>query len=279
MNKEERVIIDEPIITIEENAILNYDKLRGLRSRIEYEINELNLDNIEATEENKALLKETRSKFNVNFKELEEVRLHIRRTIEKPYQDFLEVYKEETEPFKEVDKMLKDKIDEIEDKQREEKENELRQFFNDLKELHNRDLGTTINLNFLEFENMEMHITLSASMNKLREELEEKIVKIKNDLVVVRTHEMKARLFGIYQDKYDLSLALIELNRQLELENKVIETAPKVEETPKIEEVEEAETPKVEEIVMVNFAIKDTKTNIQKVVNFMRENGVNYENL
>lgn len=275
---DKREIIEEPIVYVEENGILKYDKLKGLKSRIEYEISELDLENIEATEENKAILKETRTKFSKDFKELEEARKHVKRVIEQPYKDFLEVYNEEVEVFKNVDTLLKNKVDVIEDRQREEKREELEQFFNDLKTLYNKDLGTTINLNFLEFDSLNLNITLSASVNKLKEEIENKLIQLKNDLLIVRSHELKARLFVIYKDKYNLSQALMELNRQLEEENKILEQAPKVEMVEPIKEPEKVEeTPIIEEIVMVRFAIEDTKTNIKKVVDFMKENNIVYK--
>lgn len=286
---DKREIIEEPIVYVEENGILKYDKLKGLKSRIEYEISELDLENIEATEENKAVLKTTRAKFSKDFKELEEARKHVKRVIEQPYKDFLEVYNEEVEVFREVDTLLKNKVDIIEDMQREEKYNELEQFFNDLKVLYNQDLGTTINLNFIKFEQLELNITLSASMNKLKEEIEENLFRIKNEVAVIRANDNRARLFVIYQnlENLDLSTTLLTLTTQLEQEQRVLNNAPKVEEEVKdIEPKKEVEEPKleqeipiIEEVVRVNFSIEDTRTNIKKVLEFMKENNIVYKNI
>lgn len=274
-----RDIINEPIITIEENAVLKFDRLKGLAQRTLAKIEELQLDTIEATEENKALLKTTRTQFLKDFRELEDARKHIKSIIEQPYKEFLEVYNEEIIPYKDVDVLLKDKIDEIENTQRENKIQALEQFFEELKILHNRDLGTRINLNFLEFENLELHITLSASDNKLKEEIESKLLQFKNDLLVIRTHEHNARLFIIYQDKYNLSQALIELEAVLKRENEILDNAPKVEIKEPITNDVVVEAPIIEEVVEVSFRVIDTKNNIIKVRDFIRENGINYETI
>lgn len=100
---------------------------------------------------------------------------------------------------------------------------------------------------------------------------------VKEDLLVINGSQNKARLYAKYSKNLSLSKSMFELQEELQRESEIIETTtaePKVELAK--EEVKTEENV-VEEIIELFFLIEDTKTNIQKVRQFLIDNDINYK--
>lgn len=280
MSNKEKEIINVLPIELKQTGVIDYSGLDIIISNVKKEIEALDLDNIEATEENKGKLRKLRTRFNKEKYEYEDARLEIRRAIERPYNEFKEKYDELFNLYEENVDLLRNKINLIEDKQREDKRKELEEYFKEV------IIDTTasfkennIDLDFVKFEDLELNITISASMASLKKTINEKIKAIATDLIAISTNENKVRLLAKYQENLDLSKSLLEVQQELKREEEIINNAKPIE---KVEEEVEEKVEKdhnvnvVEKVYKVSFILEDTKENIRKVREFMKDNNINY---
>lgn len=273
----EKDIINESLVVITQNAIIDFSGIPRIIKSVKSRIHELDLENIEATDDNKAMLKNLRTKLNNEFKEYESARKDIKNVITNPYNEFENAYKPLKELFDNASDDLKSKIDEVEDKQRENKRNDLTNYFYELRTLLTesiKDIG--MNLEFVSFDMLDLNITISASETKLRDEIKSGLERICNDLRVIAGHNHKARLYAKYISTLDLSKALFSLQNELELEKEIISDTPPIVEVKKQETQNESVEQVVEEIKEFFIRVEDTESNLNKVIDFMITMGINY---
>lgn len=278
----EKEIINEMPVVLKQNSIIDYSGIDRIIESAKARIEELDIENIEATEENKNSLKKLRTELNKELKEYEDARKGIKKVVEQPYKEFELEYKALKEVFDNANSLLRDKIDEVEDAQREEKKNNLITYFKELKVSLNetiKELG--FNLDFVSFNHLDLNITVSASETSLRKQIDEALERVCNDLRVVSGNEHKSRLYAKYSINLDLSKALFELQNELKREEEIIESEkPKVEVEAKVEKESEAtkvEPNIVEEVVKLLFVIEGTKTEISQVRQFLIDNNITYK--
>lgn len=283
MSKEQEIINEMPVV-LKQNAIIDYSGIDRIIESTKARIDALDIENIEANEENKSSLKNLRAELNKELREYEDARKDIKKIVEQPYKDFEVEYKVLKGVFDEASSLLRDKIDEVEDAQREEKKNNLVIYFNELKVSLNetiKELG--FNLDFVSFNQLGLNITISASETSLRKQANETLERVCNDLRVISGNAHKSRLYAKYSVNLDLSRALFELQEELKREEQIIETAkPKVESEvvdPKANVDGEVEANVVEEIITLNFEIEGTKTEIAQVRQFLIDNEISYRML
>ena len=224
-------------------------------------------------------VKQVRSELNKEFTELENQRKAVKNAIMNPYNKFEEIYKENvSELYKQADAELKEKIDNVENQLKQEKENELKEFVKQHCEA---------NKIHIEFEQIGLNITLSASMKSLKEQALKFIEKIVSDLKLIELEEYKDEILLEYnKNGFDFSKAKLDImarHKQLEeIKKQQEEIQLQInDEAEIVEKVNEIITPKEiiedDELITVTFTITDTKENVLKVREFMKKEEINYD--
>lgn len=233
---------------------------------------------LECNEETVKEIKKVRADFNKEFKSLEDRRKQVKSAIMEKYDAFDEVYKEKiSELYKNADESLKDKIDSVENNLKFEKESELRYFANEhIKAYNLQDIIT--------FEDIGLNITLSASMKSLKDEALAFIEGVSKDIELIKLEEFSDEILLEYKKNRgnfaQCKLNVLERHKQLEeLKNQRENEQQSTEQEKKIvEAVDEIIAPvEVEEAETYQFEVVATKEQIKKLIDFMKELGVEYK--
>lgn len=271
---------EKNLIVVKQLPIIE-EKLQLLSHEIDKRVEKAK--NLVATDDGVKELKKYRAENNNDFKLLETQRKRVKEQIEKPYKDFETIYKSYiSDKFSEADKILKGKIDEFENTLKAEKETAAKKYFEEYKEFKQID--------FVDFEAMNLNITLSVSEKALNKQSKEFLDKISDDLLLIETQDHKEEVLVEYKKTLNVSSAITTVvNRYRELEairakkeeakeiatNKT-EMIKKVEEEIHAPVAEPIEEP-VEALLKVNFTVIDTRERLKELVNFMKERGYKYE--
>lgn len=266
------------IITLTQKPIIDFSKLSEVGQEIQNEIAKYNINDMVVTEETVKDIKAVRAKFNNQFKEYEASRKAIKEGVNDPYMQFEKSYKEHiATPYKEADVTLKNAIDSV--------ENELKQRKTETLQTYFKDKSTDID--FIKFEQVGLNITLSASMKSLETKIDEFVLKIKNDLELIKLEEDKERILVRYKQTLDVSRAIISVKQDIEQEQALIQRQEQErieqEQVKEVIEPEIVKEPQKEVVEPVNdtkeatFKIVDTVENIIKVRDFMKANNINFE--
>lgn len=172
------------------------------------------IDILECTEENKQEVKKRRTEINNTLKLLDDKRKEIKATLLEPYETFNSKYEEECKnKLLSASEILKTKIDTIEEKQKNEKENTLREFFQEYQTSNHLE-------GIVEFENVGLNITISASEKSLKEQIKAFCEKVSNDIKAIQTDENSEEVLLEYKNNgFDYAKAkttLAERKKQLE---------------------------------------------------------------
>lgn len=265
------------IVKIEQMPIV-FSQLEKIGSFIAEKTKDL--DKLECTEENKVEVKNRRTEINNTLKILEDKRKEIKNKLLEPYNIFNEKYEQECKgQLEDASNLLKDKIDTIEIQQKQEKENTLREFFKQYQENYHLE-------NIVEFEDVGLNITLSASEKSLKEQIMDYCIKISTDIKIIENSDNSDELMYEYNknghDYQKAVLALIEKEKQLEEIKKQKEIKQQVEEQEKkVEEVIETITAPKElieedEILEATFTIRTTKDKLIQLKEWLKENEIEY---
>lgn len=276
MKNQNNIDINE-IMKIEQMPIV-FEQLEKIGALIEESTKDL--DKLECTEENKQEVKKRRTEINNTLKVFEDRRKEIKSKLLEPYEVFNTKYENECKTkLENASSLLKEKIDTIESQQLAEKENELKEFANQYLEEYNIK-------GFIEYEDIPINITLSASIKSLKEQILAFIEKVDSDLKLIGMEEYKEEILIEYNrtlDFVDSKTKVLERHRQLEeLKKQQEEIHNKMQEEEKVaEKVEEIVAPKeiIEdtEVIKVSFTLTGTKEQIKKVKDLIVELGIEYE--
>lgn len=241
---------------------------------------------IECTEEKKQEVKKIRTSINNTLKVFEDKRKEIKNQVLEAYNQFNEKYELEVKTkLENASNDLKMKIDYIESSQLAEKEIELGNFIEEhIKANHLENILKDV-AEIVRLANLK--VNLSSSMKSLKEGALAFIQRVANEVKLIELEETPSNLLYEYQQNgYDLTkakLTLIERQRQIEELAKQREQVQEVvkQEEKIVEQVEEIVAPKEvveeQEVITITFTITDTKENIIKVREFMKEEGIKYE--
>lgn len=265
------------LITLETLPVIKYH-LEQLSIEIKEKVDRVS--NLVVNEDTIKETKQLRADLNKEFNELETQRKQVKSAIMAKYDEFEEIYKENVSNlYKSVDSELKEKIDEVENQLKENKKIELLDFFNQYKE--------TYHLDFLNFEDVGLNITLSASMKSLKDQIKEFCERVNQDIQLIQNDENKDELMLEYLrngfEYQDAKLTLIAKQKQLEELKQQMEQKQEIEkqEEKQVEILKEIFIPKEiiqdEELLEVSFTIKSTKEKVKLLKQFMEENGIEYE--
>lgn len=169
-----------------------FSQLEKIGSYIDEHIN--GIEELECTEENKQEVKKRRTEINNALKQLEDRRKEIKNAILDPYEQFNLKYEEECKnKLENASELLKSKIDIIEEELKKEKEEELRDFFIEYQNANHL-------VGIIEFEDLNLNITLSASVKSLKEQIKAFCEKVANDIKAMQTDEDKEEIFLEYRN-------------------------------------------------------------------------------
>lgn len=168
----------------------------------------------EEKEEKKQEIKKYRTYLNKIKTELEDKRKSIHDEIEKPYKEFNEYYSNGVKvKLQEGIDSLDNATRQIEDKQKKDKENTLREFFQEYQTSNHLE-------GIVEFENVGLNITISASEKSLKEQIKAFCEKVANDIKAIQTDENSEEVLLEYKNNgFDYAKAkttLAERKKQLE---------------------------------------------------------------
>lgn len=280
----ENLIVIKQLPQIEEH-------LKDLSSEIDIKVK--NAKKLVCNEESVKTVKQVRADLTKDFKVLEAQRKTVKEQILAPYMQFEEVYKTYvSDKYKEADIDLKQKIDSTENELKKQKEQEIKAYFEEYKIANNID--------FIDYEQANINVTLTASKKSLKEQAKAFIDKIKDDLKLIETQECKEEILVEYKQTLNISRAIQDVanrhklleeekKRQEELKNKQLEEAQRqADMSIKKQEVATKnaldnfiiEAPKVaeqEEILTLKFKVRGTRSKLRELKRFLEDGGYDYE--
>lgn len=280
----ENLIVIKQLPQIEEH-------LKDLSSEIDVKVK--NAKKLVCTEESVKTVKQIRANLTKDFKNLEEQRKTVKEQILAPYMQFEEVYKTYvSNKYKEADIDLKQKIDSTENELKKQKEQEIEKYFEEYK--------TANNIDFVDFKQANINVTLTASKKNLKEQAKTFIDEIVDDLKLIETQEGKEEILVEYKRNLNVSKSIQEVanrhklleeekKRQEELKNKQLEEAQRqADMSIKKQEVATKnaldnfviEPPKVieqEEILTLKFKVRGTRSKLRELKRFLEDGGYDYE--
>ena len=278
MNKE--LIIVKQLPQIEEH-------LKDLSTEIDRKVE--NAKSLVCTEESIKTIKQIRADLNKEFKELETQRKNVKEQILAPYIQFEEVYKTYiSEKYKSADMDLKQKIDSTENELKAQKGQEIRDYFEEYK--------TANNIDFVNFEQANINVTLTASKKSLKEQVKKFINEIVDDLKLIETQECKEEILVEYKQTLNISRAIQDVaNRHKLLEEEKKRQEEKLKELEEVSKLANAnisnEIPstaqeiltkptaekKQEEILTLKFTVRGARSKLKELKKFLEDGGYDYE--
>lgn len=274
------------LIKLTQSPVIDYAGIKGISELVDKRMKALNIDSQVATTDTVKSLKAMRATLNKEYKEYEEQRKTIKNLIAKPYQAFESEYKNLiATKFIAADSTLKSKIMSVDNEVKEQKEEKVKAYFEELTESKGID--------FINFSQVGLNITLTVSEKKLKEEVTVFVEKIADDLqtieVLPEDAEFKTEVLVEYRNTLDRNhsikviqdrraeLKRIEEAKQAEQQRKEAEDnrpAP-TQEQPKAEPLQaptvEAEKPKEYE---ATFTVKGTMEQLKTLKAYMIDNGI-----
>lgn len=138
-------------------------------------------------------VKKVRAELNKEFETLETSRKKVKDAIMQKYDEFNDVYKDKVANlYKEADSTLKEKIDNVENELKYEKENELIDFFEEYQKANHLE-------GLIEFNDIGLNITISASMKSLKDQIKAFCEKVANDIKAMQTDEYSDEIWLEYK--------------------------------------------------------------------------------
>ena len=263
------------IAVLQTRPIIDFSKMAEVGLRVQERLSQYDFENLVVTDENVKDIKELRTTLRKEFDLAEATRKTIKKEVNDPYVQFEEAFKENiAKHYQDADAKLKKAIDDVESAIKQKKEDEVRTFFNELVTKHELD--------FLGFEMMRLNVTLSSSLKSLKEEVDNFIRTVLSDISLIGSQEHQERIFVEYKRSLNVSQAIQKVTADVKAEKELIErkNQPAQELIQKMEEERKEVNEiiqEVTEILTVSFTIKDTRSNIIKVREFMKKEGIKYE--
>lgn len=279
MNNQELIIVKQ-LPKIEEH-------LKDLSIKIDEKVN--CAKTLVCTEENVKTIKQVRADLNKEFNDIEKQRKIVKEKVLAPYKQFEEVYKMYvSEKYKTADTDLKTKIDNIESELKARKEQEIKDYFEEYK--------TSKNIDFVTFKQANINITLTATKKALKEQVKKFIDEIVDDLKLIETQNCKEEILVEYKQSLNVSRAIQEIaNRHKLLEEERKRQEEKLKEQEELSKLANANIPneipgtaqeilsrptvevKQEEILILKFTVRETRTKLKELKKFLEDGGYDYE--
>ena len=174
-------------------------------------LDDLNIDNLVATEDSVKSLKELRAELNKEATEYEAQRKAVKSAILNPYDEFEAIYNLEIkERYTKAITTLKDKIEAFETKVKDEKKANVKRYFD--------ELCTAEKIDFVPFETVIPEINLSTTEKKYKDVVRDYITKVVDDLALINTNLFKAEIMVEYKKTLNASKAITTITERKEKE-------------------------------------------------------------
>lgn len=290
MNEQSQLIVVKQIPII-------IEKLESVKSEIEHKVNVA--CSMVCTDENYKEIKKIRSALNKEFAEFESQRKAVKSEVMTPYEHFESVYKEcISTPYKKAYSELNSTIKTFEQGLKQEKHDKSKAYFN--------EYAQTLGIDFVKYEQVGLNITMTITLEKLRETIKAFLDKVMDDIKLIAVQEHKDEILYEYKQTLNVSAAITsvterykaieaeraraeaekterekaELNEQATLNeyepfeaNVAVEVAPP-EEKPHINQTDE-------KVFSLTFTVYGTKTQLKDfaiaVKKLINERGLRYE--
>lgn len=244
------------------------------------------------TEETLKQAKEEKAKVNKFKTEVADYRKKITAEYNKPIKVFEDTAKETEKLLSETYNTINQQVAGFEEEKKRQKEQEIREYFEEYK--------TANDIDFVNYEQAQINVTLTASVKSLKEQAKAFIDRIMDDLKLIETQECKEEILVEYKQNLNVSKSIQEVanrhklleeekKKQEELKNKQLEEAKRQADIS-IKEQELAtknaldnfviEAPKVveqEEILTLSFKVRGTRNKLKELKRFLIEGGYDYE--
>ena len=195
-------LVQSPVIT---------HQLQEAGKEVTKRIEELELDKQIATVETVKSLKDLRAELNKELADFETQRKFIKEGVNNPYNEFESLYKVEiSEKYKSAIDLLKDKIAFVEDKVKSEKKASVEVYFN--------ELCVSESIDFILFEKIGIEINLSTSEKKYKEQINDYITKVVDDLNLIKSTDFEAEILTEYKASLNVSNAITTVKNRKEKE-------------------------------------------------------------
>lgn len=183
--------MENEIIVIKQLPIIE-EQLKSIKADIEAKISTALA--LKCDDETVKSIKVLRADLTKDFKKLEERRKMVKRKILSPYEAFEAIYKEcVTDLFTSADIELKNRIEEIEGRLKAEKRFDAEIYFNEYMQSKGID--------FIDFSDANIKITLSVSKKSLYKQIKEFIDKICDELAVISVQENSDEILYFYKKR------------------------------------------------------------------------------
>lgn len=292
MNNNEVQLVEKPFF--EGDITAKIKTLGEITSNIENVrnyANDLNdyYKNIIFSEESISLAKEEKKKVNKFKDEVSKYRKEIVTQFNEPIKKFEELAKETEKSLKETYDNINNQVKIYEDKQKEKIQQEIESYFNEYKVSHNLD--------FINFSDANINITLSASMKSLKQQAKDFIDKILDDIQLINTQEYKEEIMVEYKQSRNVSKSITTVKTRKEMLKRELEIQERQKEEAKIlkqnlsafesneklqsKEITVLEVPKKEflaakevKLLSSTFTVKGTLEQLKALKEFIQVNGI-----
>ena len=244
------------------------------------------------TEDTVKSVKAVRADLNKDLKDFEERRKAVKKAIMSPYEQFEAVYKEcISDTYKKADIELKAKIDSVENELKEAKRTEVEAYF--------EECSKSVGVDFVKLSDLNLNITLSASVKSLKRQVKEYFDKVIQDLALIATLEHTTEILVEYRKTLDVSDAVLTVQERHKaiaeqekrnaeasiIAEKQAETVEKVEKAVRESVAEEISAPEVEEappegnepVYEATFRVTGTLAQLKALKKFLNDGGYQYE--
>ena len=244
------------------------------------------------TEDTVKSVKTVRADLNKERNKFEEQRKAVKKAIMSPYEQFEAVYKEcISDTYKRADIELKAKIDSVENELKKAKRTEVEAYF--------EECSKSVGVDFVRLSDLNLNITLSASVKSLKRQVKEYFDKVIQDLALIATLEHTTEILVEYRKTLDVSDAVLTVQERHKaiaeqekrnaeasvIAEKQAETVAKVEEAVKQSNAEEISAPEVEEappegnepVYEATFRVTGTLAQLKALKKFLNDGGYQYE--
>lgn len=288
--------MNEDLIVVKQLPIIE-ERLRSASAEVDRVVAEATA--LVCTEETVKAVKAARADLNRQFNALEDQRKAVKSAVMKPYNDFEATYKTcVSDKFTKGVADLTKKIDEVESGLRDQKMLEARQYYD--------ELSAQYGIDFLPWGKAlpSIKITLSTSAKNIRDQIQNLLSSVMDDLNVISTQNYKDEMLAEYKSSLNLSAAIShvsEIHAAMEAEErKRAEQAPEkerqqaavarvealaapevAEDTPEPEpDPEPVSTPAASEPVYTTaFRVTGTMAQLKALKQYMNDNGLVTENV
>lgn len=278
-------------VAILESELAIVSRMDNLVDEVRKEIEDMKLDELAATEDNKKIITDMRVKLNSKINVYDSEITAISKKVNEPIDLLRSQYKLKLKPEieKEIEK-LKNKLEKITEAQLQENIDYSHEYYGSKAKTVDLRIGT-------KYEDIPWSFRFNSSKKSIRDTVDAHFKSVEDSLLIIDSHEFSARLEELWiENKYNLNEAQIILQKEINMAKQIMEERErqlkaeeerlrlKEEELKKAEEeikIEEPEVikpamPKLEKIDNYLFEIEMTDSELADFINYLEGRGITY---